>query len=80
MGLFGESVPKTVENFVSLVVVLQNLASFSHKLNLINSFLDISVLFALEKKEPESLESRYTTKEASSTVSVSSSSISTSSS
>lgn len=80
MGLFGESVPKTVENFVSLVVVLQNLPSFSHKLNLINSFLDISVLFALEKKEPESLESRCTTKEASSTVSVSSSLISTSSS
>ena len=80
MGLFGESVPKTVENFVSLVVVLQNLPLFSHKLNLINSFLDISVLFALEKKEPESLESRCTTKEASSTVSVSSSLISTSSS
>lgn len=80
MGLFGESVPKTVENFVSLVVVLQNLPLFSHKLNLINSFPDISVLFALEKKEPESLESRYTTKEASSTVSVSSSLISTSSS
>lgn len=75
MGLFGEAVPKTAENFVSrhnffLLVLVDD--SPTRIISKLNPVVKISALSVLEKRGPESLESLCTTRVAFSTVSVSS--------
>ena len=70
LGLFGEAVPKTVENFVSLSRLLQFL--LPPYLTHCALFLSFSARFAPVKKGLDSPESLFTTRVASSIASVSS--------